>query len=436
MAKLPPGPQWSRLQSMRAFRDDPVQYLAALSENYGDFVYVPVFHAPVVLMRLPQHFRHVLSTHRERYVRGRRLAAFKPVFGEGLMLAEGAAWKAQRQLMQPLMSRSAIRSALPLFIARTQGMIDRIQANGQVIDIGTECERLSLEIAIDAMFRGTSGHDTATFRSSIEYLNGAMNAEVAAARVPRWVPTAANRRFLRSVATIRSFIEEIIRQHQGNDKAEDGLLSGLMGAADERGSAMSDSLLRDQATTLLVAGFETTALALTWSFYLMSAQPHVYKLLQEEADMVESPIDATDLPYACAIVKEAMRLFPPAWAVSRTARVEDEIDGFRIPKGATIVLSILLLHRDARYWDDPEEFRPERFLAEVQPAPAKDTYLPFSTGARRCIGEHYATLQTAVVLWLIAKKLDLISRPQSVGMRGMLTLRPASPVLCELMPRQ
>jgi len=290
---------------------------------------------------------------------------------------------------------------------------------------------LTLRIAIKTLFSVDADRDVALMSSLSNELIGMFELQES----PLWLahnylPTPANRRFGRGIKRLDEYIYGIIGQRRQNGEDTGDLLSMLLDAQDEDGSRMNDKQLRDEVMTLFMAGHETTALALSWTWYLLSGHPEAETRLLAELKTVlggRAPKveDLPELRYAEAIIKETLRLYPPAWAFGRQATQDCEVAGYRVPKGRQVFFFPWVVHRDPRYFDNPEEFRPERWFDEKIKQLHKYAYFPFSGGPRVCIGNSFAMMETVLVLATIAQKYRLkLVENQAVKPWPVFTLRP------------
>lgn len=357
--------------------------------------------------------------------------------GEGLFTAKGDLWARQRRMMQPAFHRARIEAYSTIMVRRTQQMLDRWQptpGSDRVIDLRHEMMELTLEIVCDALF----GIDTS---QRVPILGAALHILVEdfvqrsenqlQLRPP--IPTPRNRRLLKAIRTLETQLFEIVaeRRAQGNLEEGSDLLAMLLSAQDEEHGAMSDKQLRDELITLFIAGHETTALALTWAFYLLSQHPQIDALLAAEIrqaleDRQPTLADLPNLKAAERVIKESMRLYPPLWSIAGRLVLQDcEIGGYHIPKDSVIFISPWAMHHNPRYFANPQEFHPDRWTDEFSKALPKYTYFPFGAGQRVCIGMPFAMLEATLALAMSVQrfKLELVEG-QNVELLPSFTLRP------------
>jgi cytochrome P450 len=324
-------------------------------------------------------------------------------------------------------------------IDRTERTLARWRA-GEVRDVRQEMMALTFEIVAETLFgadvRGDVAEIGAAFNVGIEEVAARFRRPI---RVPDWVPTPSNRRYLRAVRRMDDLIVRIIRERraQGYESRED-LLSRMLRARDEAG-AIDERQLRDEVMTMLLAGHETTALALTWTWSLLSSHPDADRRLHAEVDGAlggrpPDPGDVTRLPYAERVFKESLRLYPPAYAFGREAVVETELGEWHVPRGTTLLIFAWLLHRDSRWWDAPQRFDPDRWEDDLEERIPRLAYMPFGGGPRGCIGSRFAMAEGILIVAAIARRfrLEWLAEPRPFT---SITLRPSGDLRARLIPR-
>ncbi len=431
MARRPPGPKGHFLTgSIPEFTGDTLEFLLD-TRQYGDlssFKFGP-FTGYVVSSAELVH--QVLVTDAAKYLKSRALKSVMfPVLGTGLFTNDGEFWKRQRKLVQPAFHTRRIGAYGQVMVEHAQKLMQRWQ-DGQAYDIDREMSHLTMGIVSKTLFDAdVSGESSEISEVVTDVLESANTRLDRLMNLPYWVPTPENRRFMRSVARLNELIQGFIddRRASGEDKGD--LLSMLLLARDEDdGGTMTDRQVRDEAMTLFGAGHETTAVALMWTWYLLSQHPDVEARLLEELQTVlggRAP-ELSDLPhlkYTEMVIKESMRLYPPAWGTTRESAVPVEMAGYTIKPGSIVLVNMYGVHRDARYFPDPERFDPERFSAENEPHITKYAYLPFGGGPRVCIGNAFAMMEAKLVLATIAPHFHFSLAPeQRVEPKRIFTLR-------------
>jgi cytochrome P450 len=374
----------------------------------------------------------VLVTDAKHYIKHFGARAFKPVLGNGLVTSEGAFWHRQRKLVQPAFLNARVRSYVPIMVELTNQMLSS-WTSGKRVQIDFEFEALTSKIALKTLFDLDDHGDRERFDGVLKLAFDLMNARLRRIiKLPLWVPTPANLRLQRAVAELDQTVQGFIaagrsRQQHGND-----LLSRLLLARYEDGKPMNDRQLRDEAMTLYLAGHETTALTLAWSWYLLSQHRNVEETLVSEWKRVLKGATPTAqhlqrLPYTAAVIAESMRLFPPVYVIGREATTELELGGYRVKPGYTVLMSQWVNHRDPKYFPDPEDFRPERWQDGLAKRLPKFAYYPFGGGQRICVGSTFALIEATIVLAAVGQHYRFTVDPDAViDVKPQITLLPAN----------
>jgi cytochrome P450 len=352
------------------------------------------------------------------------------------LTSEGDFWLRQRRLIQPAFGRERIAGYAPVMVELT----DRLTAgwrDGETRDLHADMTRLTLEIIARAMFGADVSEQAVVVGEAVAVLAEALVRRFQSVlRLPPVIPTPANLRRLRCARQIDAILYDIIEKRRAAKEVGDDLLGILIRACDEDdGSRMTDQQLRDEAITLFLAGHDTTALTLTWGLYLLARHPEVARALERELDEVlagRAPT-AADLPrlrYTDMVVHEVLRLYPSAYVVGREAIDACELGGYRVPAGGTLLMSQWAVHRDPRWYDEPERFWPERWADGLERRLPKCAYFPFGGGPRVCIGNHFALMEAVLVLASVARhwRVSVPAGEPPVRPRPLITLRPAGPV--------
>lgn len=440
--QVPDGPTGYPIVGLipRLMRDILGTYREAA--QYGDLVTMDLGPSKAYLLVHPDHFRHVLQDNYRNYIKGRQLESIKPLLGNGLFLAEGDFWFTQRRLMQPAFYRPALAGLADLMVNAAQMVLDRWADTpaDKPVNMMYEMRQITQTVIVQAMFSTSiSREETDAAGAALDFaLSKLIERSIVPFSAPEWLPTAANIRLRRSMETLDNlvyrFIEErrqkIAASADGFDPTGD-LLSMLLNVRyEDTGEGMSDQQLRDEVMTMFLAGHETTANTLTWVWYLLSQHPEVEAKLHNELAQVLSGrapafADLNDLSYTRMVIEETLRLYSPVWMTAREALADDVIGGYYVPAGSMLMLGFFLLHTDPRWWENPQNFDPERFSPERLAERPRYTYLPFGRGPRVCIGEHFAMMEAQLVLALIAQRYRPRLTPgQEVKLRPMGTLQP------------
>jgi cytochrome P450 len=427
-------------------RADPLGFLSTARREHGDVVELRILVWRAVLVSHSDGVRHVLQERHTAYSKDNvDYRMLKPVLGEGLVTSDGDFWRRQRRLIQPAFHRERIAALGTLMTERTALMLERwapLAAEGAVVDVAAEMSRLALDIVARALFRVDVASTMDRIGEAVTILNRHTTDRfdspigLLLAGIPPILPRA--RRALRALNEV---VYGIIAEHRRGERDGD-LLSSLLELRDEEtGQGMSDRQLRDEVMTLLLAGHETTANALAWTWHLLARHPQATECLHAElaavlGDRLPSVADLPRLPWTRMVLEEAMRLYPPAWLISRAAKEDDVIGGFHVPRGATVMLSSWVTHRHPGLWDDPERFEPERFAPERVAARPRFAYFPFGGGPRLCIGSGFAMTEAQLVLASVASRYRLESVPgHEPHLEPLVTLRPRDGLPMRLQPR-
>ena len=452
----PPGPPANLLGflSFLVFGSprDLTDIYVSMAREYGDVVRMGAGPWRVYFVSHPDHVKYVLQDNNHNY--GKQYAfneLLKQVIGNGLLTSEGEVWRRRRRLAQPAFHRRQIENFATTMVDETTIMLERwaiLQRADKPFDVLVEMQDLATLIVGRALFStdlSTGYTDTMrqNLRLTMEYLNRRMRRPLA---LPLWVPTPANRRLQKATRLSDEKVFDIIRERRKNlalnaDGPND-LLGMLLAARDEEtGEGLTDQELRDEITTFIGAGNETTAVTLAWAWYLLSKHPEVARKLHAELDAVlggraPSAADLPQLPYSRMIIEETMRLYPAAWAIGRGIVADDVIGRFKIQKGGMMIVSPYVTHRRPDIWDNPEGFEPERFTPERVAERPRYAYFPFGGGPRQCIGNTFALMEAQLVLATVGQKYRLHLIPGCTVEPGpIFTLRPNRPVMMTLQPR-
>jgi cytochrome P450 len=426
-----------------AFTRDRLGFLTHIAREHGDIVHWTMGREHMVLLVHPEHIRDVLVTHQRRFRKGRGLERAKMLLGEGLLTSEGEFHLRQRRLAQPAFHRQRIAGygrVMTDFAVRAAGR----WREGDTIDVAHEMTRLTLAVVGKTLFdadveaEATEIGDALT--QSIESFTFTM---LPFGEILERLPLPPVRRFERARERLDRTIYRMIdeRRRSGSDRGD--LLSMLMlarddeapglpdeGSASSTGDRMTDRQLRDEAMTIFLAGHETTANALAWTLYLLANHPDVERRLHAELDDVlgdrpPAADDITALAFTRMVVAESMRLYPPAWVIGRRAMEDYDVGGYRLPARSIVLVSPFITHRDARFFPDPESFRPDRWTPEAQAAQPKFAYFPFGGGTRQCIGEQFAWMEAILILAALTRRHRFrLVNAEPVTPRAIVTLRP------------
>lgn len=438
-----PGPRgWPVVGCLPALYRDPLGFVDHCAETYGDVTRIEIVGLSYYQLTRPEHIRYVLTNYKQ-FRKGSVGRERRRLFGRGLATAEGDFWLRQRHLSQPAFSRDRLR-------VYGQSMATLVQQKlpdwpcEQDIDLHPLLMRLTLDSVCKVLFGTDVDEDAGQVAESLEYAMDFFGSQASFVYhlLPRWFMTPGRRRFHREVDELDAIIGGIIRErrHSGSDAGD--LLSMLLRARDDDDQAMDDRQLRDELMTLFLAGHETTALALTWSIGLLLENPAAMRAIEGEVAQVlagRAPdIDDLDnLPYTAAVLKEAMRIYPPAWILARQANDDVDIGGVTIPRGAFVTLPQWVTHRDARYFEQPMAFKPERWTAEFEKSLPKHVYFPFGAGPRGCIGRALSLMEATLYLAALVQRFEIVAGPAfKLQPSASLSLRPAQGIQVRLRERR
>ncbi|HVS74368.1 MAG TPA: cytochrome P450 [Candidatus Acidoferrales bacterium] len=428
--KIPPGPPTkSRGGHFQELRRDALAYLTQLFRTYGDVVGLRSYGYHVFFISHPDLIEEVLVTQANKFEKGRILKANKRLFGNGLLTSEGDFWLRQRRLAQPAFHRARVASYAETMVRYTEHHLEGWR-NGEERDVHKEMMRLTLQIVAKTLFDADAEKDAPEVGRALEVLMELNSDFRRVIMIPAWLPTPLNLRTRFAVRRLDRIIYRIIEERRASGRDAGDLLSMLLEAQDEDGSRMTDRQLRDEAITLFLAGHETTALVLTWTWWLLAQHPRVEAKLHAELDAqlagrTPTMEDLPRLPYLDRVLTESMRLYPPAWGMARVAMEDLEIGGYRVPKGAGVSLAQWVVHRDPRWYEAPEEFRPERWENDFIKKIPRFAYFPFGGGPRQCIGNSFALMEAGLILGTIAQAFRLRLVPgHPVVPLPTITLRP------------
>lgn len=415
----------------RSFRKNPTDFLTKLSK-LGDVSAFKVGKIPAYLVNHPDLIRDLLVTNHSKFIKGRALQRAKGLLGEGLLTSEREFHLRQRRMIQPAFHRTRIAEYAKAMIEFSDKLSSEWQ-DGDVCDIDKEMMRLTLWIVGKTLFNANVETEAAEVGKAMTTIVSMFNFMLLPfSEVLEKLPLPPIRRLKNARKTLDEVIYKIINERRASGEDTGDLLSMLLMAQDEEtGGAMTDKQVRDECLTLFLAGHETTANALTWTFYLLSQNPQAEEKFHAElAEVIgDKPLTPEDYPclkYTEQILAESMRLFPPAWTVGRLATEHHEFNGFAIEPKSLVLASQFVMHRDARFWENAEEFQPERWeKLSIKEAGNKFIYFPFSKGVRNCVGESFAWMEGVLLLANLGRNWKLSLMPeQKIALHPMITLRP------------
>ncbi|HET6347255.1 MAG TPA: cytochrome P450, partial [Myxococcota bacterium] len=415
----PPGQfLFGNLRQMQ--RAGMLNYYVDAWKRYGDTIRFKMGPLSQFLFIKPEHVRHVMMTNADNYSKGIGFKKLKMLAGEGLLTSDNPIWKRQRRLMQPPFTAKAVTKFLKPMADSVDGLMGRwhgMAKAGTTLDIGQEMMRLAMDIIGRTMLSRSLDEEAdalgPAITAALHYIN---DRTVTLVDMPLFVPTAENVKFRRAQAVIDTFIGDLIAARRANNDKDD-LLSLLIDARDDEDkTGMTDQQLRNEIFTVYLAGHETTAQLLTWTWYLLSQHPEVERNLHAEVDAVlggrfPTMEDTRKLSYTFSVIQESMRLYPPVWMMPRDAIQDDEIDGVHVPARSMVIVSPYLTQRHPDYWAEPLAFQPERFAPDAGRGRLSCSFFPFGAGPRTCLGIHFATLEATLILAMVSQTYRLSLTP-------------------------
>ncbi|MBL9039581.1 MAG: cytochrome P450 [Archangium sp.] len=436
--KLAPGPlSFPLIGGALQLRGDPLTRVTSLNREFGGVVLLgDAGGNPLFLVSSPTAVKHVLQENSKNYIKGKASQRMRPVLGDGLLLLEGEAWLRERRLVQPAFHRQKIGDVAETITAAAARLVEAWASKANwPFEIRDEMLRLTMELTVRNMFKADISGEIRDLMDAWQILFDDLSKNrFALASIPRAVPTPGNRRYAQAIETIDRTLFRLIENARRATTDDGSLLSLLVGARDEQGGpGLNDKQLRDELMTLFVGGYETSSNGLAFAFALLSSHPEIARRHRAELDRVlagrpPTAADLANLPYTKQVVEETLRLYPPSWMITREALGPDQLDGFDVPTGAQILLSIYATHHDARLWPNPEGYDPERFRAGAERQ--RFSFFPFGGGARLCLGDQYALMEMQLVLATVLQRVRLDLLPGTViAPRAMLGLRPRFPLM-------
>lgn len=440
----PPGPRGAAALGLwGAMARNPLRAYERLAARYGDTIMVPYgVGGHFYVLSRPEHFAHVLVTGQDNYTKPFTYRPLRAFLGTGLLTSEGELWRRHRRLVQPVFARRHLEPFAADFAGAARRVTDRLdrkerRGDDRPVDLGALVQALTLDVVGRTLFGTDLGDAAPRVGRAITALQ---RAALFATFLPTIGSTEATRRAMtlmpggrQAVATLEEVVRGTVARRRARPAPDEprDMLDLLLAARDADGQALSEEEIGDEVATFMLAGHETTANALTWSFTLLSRYPQARDRLEDEVDAAPETLDADTaekLPWTRAVINESLRLYPPAWTIEREARADDDIAGVPVRAGSTIAVPPYLLHRNPEVWPNPEGFDPTRFLPEAPTRP-RHAHAPFGGGRRICVGAAFATLEATILLAELTRRyrFDLApgTHPEPTA---YVTLRPAHPI--------
>lgn len=436
LGQVPPGPP--RREMIGLFDKlvrDRLGLMSTAAERYGDAVRLRIGPKTLYLFNHPDYAKHVLADNAVNYHKGIGLIEARRALGDGLLTSEGALWRKQRSVIQPAFAHKRIAEQAHVIAEEAAELVSRLRAHcgGGPIDVTQEMTTLTLGV-LGRTLLDTDLSPYGSLGDSFEAVQEqAMFEMVSLSMVPKWVPLPKQLRFRQARREQQQIINQLVanRRARPGSSVDDVLSRLLTSTGQEADVQVGQQRLRDELVTLLLAGHETTASTLSWTFYLADRHQEVWERLHAEAtavlgDRLPAYGDLTSLTYTRMVVEEAMRLYPPVWGLTRIAQQEDEIGRYHVPAGADVMICPYTLHRHPGFWDEPDRFDPDRFGPDRTASRPRYAYVPFGAGPRFCVGNNLGMMEAVFVVALVARELRLTKVPgYRVVPRPMLSLRVA-----------
>jgi cytochrome P450 len=387
----------------------PLAFFSDLAEEYGDVVFFRIGTRPIYTVYHPEDVGHVLVTEHKKFIKDAVTRELSVVLGQGLLTSDGELWKRQRKLASPSLTKKQIAAYADAMVRHTADA-STTWTDGESRNVHADLMRLTLDIVLETLFGSVSGVRANQVAELIEVTMVEFERRMGGWRrlLPAWVPSRGTRRVKKAAAQLDEILLDLIRNRRKAEEGDD-LLWRLLVARDDDGAAMTDQQLRDECLTLFLAGHETTALTLSYALHLLSIHGDAAERVAAEVDEVlgtraAQANDVASLPYCEAVIKESLRLFPPAWSIGREAIEPVEVAGYTLPPGSQVVVPQWVIQRDPRWFEDPSVFRPTRWLDGRADEIPRFAYLPFGGGPRVCIGNHFAMMEAVLVLATIMQR--------------------------------
>lgn len=407
-------PGVTTVEALRGFsRVGFLDYMGELWQEYGDVFQVKIFNRNMIIAMHPEAVRHVNITNRQNYDKLQSYDVVRKFLtGDGLLASRGDLWKRQRKLMAPFYTPKGVQAYGEIMLKDGHRLLERWSGmHGKTVEIGEEMTYVTAAIILKAMFSMETDEAIIEMKNAVEKIIGYGSSNQTGIMIPLWIPTRTNREYLKAREMVHAYINSVIDQRHALPESEwpNDLLSRLMEVRDEEtGEPMSASLLRDESITTFFAGHETTARTMTFTWYALSQNPQVAEKLHAELDAVlgdrtPSIEDLHHLPYTLQVIKEVLRLYPPAPFYIRDAIAEDKLGDFNTP-ALPVLLSPYYTHRHPDFWEDPLKFNPDRWTPELEAKMHPYAYHPFAAGQRVCIGNNFSLLESHILLALLARE--------------------------------
>lgn len=420
---------------LKRLAGDRLALMTEAAAEYGDAARIAIGPKTLYFFNHPDHAKHVLADNAANYHKGIGLIQARRALGDGLLTSEGELWRKQRRMIQPAFQHKRIAEQAGAVAEEAAKLVARLRTHegGGPVDVLHEMTGLTLGVLGRTLLDADLGEHGSIGQAFEAVQDQAMFEMVSMGMVPTWVPLPKQRRFRRARAELQEVVDRLVAERverdAGRTDGEDVLSRLILSTRQETDPQVGTVRMRDELVTLLLAGHETTASTLGWTFYLVDRHPEVFERLHAEAvevlgDRLPVYEDLHRLRYTGMVVEEVMRLYPPVWILPRQAQAEDEVDGYRVPAGADVLICPYTLHRHPEFWNAPEQFLPERFEPAQREGRPRYAYIPFGAGPRFCVGNSLGLMEATFAIAMIARELRLVKVPgHQVVAEPMLSLR-------------
>ena len=426
---------------------NPFGFLMQARDTYGDIYNLNLGISKMLILNNPRQMQHVMVDNVHNYRKGGGMwDAVRAMLGNGLVVSEGSFWMRQRRMMQPQFHRQRLAALTELMVSAMDEALTTWEksAKGADFNLAPAFNELTMKVITRTLFgTGLDQDEMDKVSKALDYSVNYILKAIVLNSLPTWMPAPGRKEFERSIKQIDETVYRIIADSRKNGGAENHLMAMLLDMVDdETGEGMTDQQLRDEVTTLFLAGYETTSIALTWAFDFLVHNPEMMERLRAEvdgavgSDRLPTFADLPKMPYSRMILQETLRIRPPAWQLPRTAIEDDEIDGHHIPAGTNLIGLIYMCHYHPDEWDNPEVFDPERFQSEKSEKRHKFAYMPFGAGQRKCIGMDFALMEGQLALAMVAQRYTLTKTTENLAEPQLsTTLRPKGGVVVKIEKR-
>ncbi|MDW3195084.1 MAG: cytochrome P450 [Cytophagales bacterium] len=431
-------PDQGIFKNLKIFQLDPIGYMEKAIRKGGSPVDLHLPMGDFVLLNDPNQFSEVFLNERENYQKSRGYKEIAHVLGNGLLTAEGEEWHLQRKMLQPSFHKTELRKLIPAIWHTGEHYLESIK-NGQSLRLDTEMSGLTLTVLMNSLIHYQHEELIQKMGQHIVFSQEfIVNRIRTPFKWPLWIPTRDNKGYHQMMRETNELIQQCVDSRKADPNKIEDILTVLMEQYDPEREFVQ---IRNQLLTLLIAGHETSAIALTWTMHLLGHHPEIQRKVFEEVKKIQALADIdlmnyTGLEYTHKVIKESLRYYPPIWNVVRRAIKPHRVGGFEIQKGKQLMLNVYLLHRNEQYWERPEVFDPERFTHEKMREFHKFQYLPFGGGGRFCIGNNFAMYEILLLLTQFVRSFEIKSlSPEKVPFNPLLTLRPKETIEVKLIKR-